>query len=862
MIEYQPYCPSYEQARANPDSTISMPGVRFTLLTPRLIRVEISPTNSYEDRPSQVFWYRNQPLPTCKIDQLDNTLNIESDVFHLSYQNSKNTWLAKNLKITIKETNRSFGIDNLNEGQLPGTARTLDEANGQIPLQPGLLSRSGWVQIDDTPSLVFTHEGWLDNRPKLTGYRDLYFLISGSDYKAALRDYQKISGTPALLPRAFLGNWWSRYWEYSQEDIQKLVRRFAEEGIPLSTYIIDMDWHITKTGNTSTGWTGFSWNRELFPDPPAILDWLHQQHLITALNLHPAEGIHPHEDQYIEAARAMGINPDLKKPISFDISDPKFTKTYFEKILHPLEEQGVDFWWLDWQQGEFTKLPGLDPLWWLNHLHYFDLARDGKKRPIIFSRWGGAGNQRYPIGFSGDTIITWESLGFQPYFTSTAANSAYGWWSHDIGGHMRGIEDQERYVRWVQFGVLSPIFRLHSAKDQFIDRHPWGFDAEVLQQVRRAMQFRHALIPYLYTMAKRNQDEGVPPITPLYYEWPQEEAAYITPNQYMFGSQLMAAPVTSPVDPETGFARQTVWLPEGDWFDFWNGTRHQGGCWKINYYSLSDIPLFAKAGSILPLQAETKTNGAANPEQIDLIVFSGEDGSFTLYEDDGATQAYLNRGGANTLFTSMFSNSSMSVTIHPVEGDCTHIPEHRNYRILFRGVSEPDQITAHLNNNEILLNFTYDYESRTACVKAVSVRSSDSLNVEIKTDQKTIMAEKPTLESEVIRFLKNAKMESVTKWKISTSINEINQNPKALLHKQIRLTNNQKIAILEIIKGAGAVRITHPFYGEIVVVCNPNQNPGFKYQGIKQISIDACGNFSITNKQVKSEYFGVIKSKI
>lgn len=145
-----------------------------------------------------------------------------------------------------------------------------------------------------------------------------------------------------------------------------------------------MDWHITKTGNTSDGWTGYTWNTELFPDPSAFIKWLHEQGLRTDLNLHPARGIHPHELQYEEMAQWMGIDPASQKAIPFDITDPHFAEGYFDILHHPKEQAGVDFWWMDWQQGQKSRVPGLDPLWWINHLHYFDLGRDGRKRPFVF----------------------------------------------------------------------------------------------------------------------------------------------------------------------------------------------------------------------------------------------------------------------------------------------------------------------------------------------------------------------------------------------------------------------------------------------------------------------------------------------
>ena len=595
---------------------------------------------------------------------------------------------------TVKGNSTIFHLDDANPGQLPGTTRTLDGANGPVRLSPGFISRSGWVQLDDTPNLVFNADGWLELRPMKTGYRDLYLLVSGLDYKAALQDYQAVSGRPGLLPRAFLGNWWSRFWEYSQQDVEELVERFEKAEIPLSVFIIDMDWHITKTGNTSGGWTGFSWNRELFPDPPGLLKWLHERNLLTSLNLHPADGVHPHEEQYPAAARALGLDPARKNPIPFDIANQNFARVYFEQLLHPLEEMGIDFWWIDWQQGHRTTQKGLDPLWWLNHLHYYDLARntDSPKRPVIFSRWGGAGNQRYPIGFSGDTVVSWKSLAYQPYFTASAANVAYGWWSHDIGGHMGGMEDKELYARWVQFGAVSPILRLHATKNPFIDRVPWAYDAETFQLIRSAMRFRHTLVPYLYTMAQRNEVAGLPLITPLYYEYPADESAYLAENQYLFGDQLMAAPVVTPLDPDLNLSRQLVWFPPGEWFNFFNGERIAGGQWKAVYSGLEEIPLFAKAGAIVPLAAESSENGTANPDSIDLVVFPGADGTFTLYEDDGVSQKYLTTGGCRTRFDSTWDGSKLAVRISPAVGDTSGIPAVRSYRILFRGVGQPARV--------------------------------------------------------------------------------------------------------------------------------------------------------------------------
>ena len=150
------------------------------------------------------------------------------------------------------------------------------------------------------------------------------------------------------------------------------------------------------------------------------------------LNVHPADGVRAHEKAYPAMAKALGVDAAHEDKIPFAPTDRAFMDAYFQYLHHPHEAIGVDFWWIDWQQGEDSALENVDPLWLLNHQHFLDSGRDGRQ-PLTFSRYAGIGSHRYPIGFSGDTVTTWESLDFQPYFTATASNVGYSWWSHEIG---------------------------------------------------------------------------------------------------------------------------------------------------------------------------------------------------------------------------------------------------------------------------------------------------------------------------------------------------------------------------------------------------------------------------------------------
>src|SRR4029079_900155 len=240
-----------------------------------------------------------------------------------------------------------------------------------------------------------------------------------------------------------------------------------------SVAVLDMDWHRVDSvpDEHGSGWTGYSWEPSLFPDPEGFLAELHRRGLRVTLNVHPADGVRAFEDAYPAMAEALGRDAASEEPIAFDVTDRAFLEAYFSVLHHHLEDRGGDFWWLDWQQGPYSRIQGIDPLWMLNHFHFLDSGRDGR-RPLTFSRYAGPGSHRYPVGFSGDTVYSWASRQCQPESTATASNIGYGWWSHDIGGHLWGERDDELATRWVQLGGLSAVPRLASSGKPLLVHEP------------------------------------------------------------------------------------------------------------------------------------------------------------------------------------------------------------------------------------------------------------------------------------------------------------------------------------------------------------------------------------------------------
>jgi len=709
---------------ANPDSMVISGNARFTVLAPRLVRLEWSETGVFEDRGTYAFPTRQATVPPFTTDRKGRILTIDTGPLSLHYTMDSGRFSAANLSITFELNGQqrtwapavpSAGTTDspapLDPENLRGTRRTLDNCGGDAALEQGLLSRAGWALFDDSHSVRFDPaDGWVLPAPDHE-VQDWYFFGYGHDYQAALAEYTRFGGPVPLIPRYTLGAWWSRYWAYSDRDLQDLVGDFEAHDFPLDVLVIDMDWH------TPHSWTGYTWNRELFPDPPAFLRWVHDKGLRVTLNLHPAEGIQSFEEIYPRFAEAMGVDPQSGEAIPFHITDRRFVENYFELVHHPMEDDGVDFWWMDWQQGKSSELEGLDPLPWINHLHFTDSRRRGL-RPMLYSRWGGLGNHRYQTGFSGDTWVGWAALQFQPYFTATASNVAYGWWGHDIGGHMGDATEPELYARWVQYGALSPALRLHATKDPLAERRPWKYPEEVFQAAKAAFHWRYQLVPYIYTMARVAHDSGVSLCRPMYYGFPEEDAAYTARYQYFFGDQMIAAPIVQPADPETGLAAADVWVPEGTWIEYTTKETFTGPRWVRLVGDLDRVPMLMRAGAILPLAAQfgtpapghlaSGTTGAIPGDRLILSVFPGAQGRFRLYEDDGLTEDYQQGAYEWTeVSTWMDDPGTWAVHIAAVEGRCDALPGKRGYEIRLEGSRQPDQVM--LDGAE-MLDWRYDGE--------------------------------------------------------------------------------------------------------------------------------------------------------
>ncbi len=745
-------CARASGPKASPEAVVQDGCARFTVLRPEMIRIEYSPKGVFED--NATFTVVNRQLPVPKYSKADDGeyVTITTDALSLRYRKGSNP-LAEpaspaNLSITMSVNgNPVVWYPGLKDPQnLKGTYRTLDGNNGddyRSRLEDGLISRSGWAVINDSPSferadgsrslaLVPDSGGidWAAPRADADAL-DLYFLGYGHNYKKALYDFTLIAGKIPLPPDYVLGYWYSKYDNYSADDFRNIVKSMRDNDINADVLILDMDWHWNGEKEVSGGrggWTGWSWNTNLIPDPEGLLADIHKGGLRAALNLHPADGVAAHEDQYKAVAEAMGLDAGSAETIPWMLEDRKFAKAFFDHIIRPLEKQGVDFWWLDWQQHLTNpRLAGLGETMWCNHVFFNDMKKNRPdRRPVIFHRWGGLGSHRYQIGFSGDTYINFPTLAFEPYFTATASNVGYGYWGHDLGGHMINYyepNDPELLLRWMQFGVFTPIFRTHATKGGHIERRIWTYDN--FPMINQTVKLRYALFPYLYTMARKAYETGVGLCRPMYYEYPETAEAYEREGQYFFGDDILVAPVVEPsVD---GVSKKEIWFPEGKWWSVAHGKLIDGGAVRSLDYTLDQIPYFYRQGAVIVKNPPEVKHVTERPDALVLDIVAGADGACEFYEDAGDNADYATKY-ATTSISHKQRGRKAEYTIAPRKGAYDGMPLSRSYKM--RIFNTPRPVRAKAGGRS--LQASYDASSRCTIVDVPSSPCSKGVKVTVE----------------------------------------------------------------------------------------------------------------------------------
>lgn len=683
---------------AQPKAVVMHGNARFTVLTDRVIRMEYS-ESLFEDRATLAIVNRNLPVPAFTNTTNAGTLTITTNYLVLTYKWGTGPFNANNLQITSTTGafSPAYTFGTPDTGNLLGTIRSLDghctipldcnqnqgtQTNGEdLHCAWGVVSRGGWTTINDTKNFIMGAQptDWFSATNRGSSSIDVYFLGHGQDYKAALYDFTRIGGNVPIPSRPLLGSWFTRWFDYDHSDLQRLLDIFRDNGIPLDVLILDMNWH------QKNAWTGWTWDGQLYPYPNATLEMIRKRGLMTGANIHDAEGVSSWEAKYAAFCQAVGVDPANGATVQFQPLSATYMRAV-EDVL--LTFAGFDYYWTDWQQGGTNGGCNgfqLNPTFITDHVRWSDNMRRGvDKRSNTFSRFGGLGSHRYPVGFTGDVSwLTWECMSYQPYFSVTASNVGYGYPSHDLVGPS---SDHEIHVRWMQFGAFSGIMRIHdrgmssgSCWDLGICGivDIWTLPFEFFDAIKKAMVARVALLPYIYRHARKAYDTGLNVVHGLYYEWPSESEAYnLGPapgNQaeYMFGDDIVVAVITGPADPNSNLVAVSLWVPPGTWYDNVFGRLQTGPQTIQQLYALADIPMLIRAGAVIPrIRHASKQGVAADPfHEVDYHIYPGATAfsGQVLYEDDGQTWGYLNAGNASVAWTTVSyardTDTSISITV-------------------------------------------------------------------------------------------------------------------------------------------------------------------------------------------------------
>ncbi len=686
------------RAIANPACVLKGDKYRITVLTERLVRLEYNAEGYFEDSPTELVWYRNFPRPEFNVINNRSNLIIETKYFSLSYIKEapfvgSSINKAGNLKIDLLGSEKTwyythpevknFGAPVLQQN---GVADDNLEFN-----MHGLFSIDGFASIDDSNSNLLNARGNCFARSHKQ--IDIYVFMYGKDFSLALKDYYMLTGYPALIPRYALGNWWSRNDTYDDDKIDDLIENFSTHHIPISVLMLDKDWHIRVRENNSHLRTGFTFNGELFKNPTELVNKLHSRHIRLGVNINPIEGFYPIDAFYPTALKYLPASANGVIP--FNVYDAKTVDVYLKVFIHPLDNYGIDFFWIDWYDKNRTKELAL-----LKHYHFYDMMRNYKRRPMVYGYNARVAAHRYPVLYAGKSIVSWTTLANIPYFNGRAANIGVSWWSHDIGGYFNGTEDNELYERYIQLGTFSPILKLSADEGRFYKREPWRWGIRTYAIAREYLMLRHRLIPYLYAEAYRYYKYGIPVVQPVYYQYPELFDDVLYRNEYYFGSQFFVSPIITKKDPVMNRVIHKFFLPDGTWYNFRTGKKFLGKRKHVSFFRNEEYPVFVKSGAIIPMATHSNINDTRPPITMEIQIFPGQSNSFRLYEDDGISDLYLRGYSLTTLIEYNYLPNNYTVIIRPIEGKTGIVPEKRNYIIRFRNTKKSDDVQAYIKSEK------------------------------------------------------------------------------------------------------------------------------------------------------------------
>jgi len=666
---------------ANPECVFKGNKYRITILTERLIRLEYNENGIFNDNPTEIVWYRNLPKPDFTVNETDSIINIKTKYFDFFYKKEKPFNGGKltplsNLKIKLLNTDKNWYYGHPEVRNYGTFSFGLNDKK----LPKGLFSLDGFVSIDDSKSSLILENGSFQERQNIG--IDLYVFLYNKDFYNCLNDYFEITGRPSLIPRYAFGNWWCKSDYYNDFELIKIVNKFKDKEIPISIFMLD-NWQLDNN---------FEFNSNL-KNPLGILNYFNANNIKLGLTLNDFENFKPNTNIYNKVKPYLNV--DKNGNIPFNLYDPRTIDAYFKLIIYPLKQLNLDLYFIN----DF-KLANKQRNFLLKHYLYLDRYRQDNKRQLICSFNSLNAPHRYPVLYTGKSIVDWKSLEKVCKSNILATNVGVSFLCNDIGGTNNGIEDSELFIRFIQLGVFSPILRLGADNGKYYKREPWKWDVGTYEIAKKYLNMRYKLIPYIYTECYKYYKYGKPLIEPLYHIYPSLYDDPLYSNEYFFGSNILVSPILNKKDPVMDRVIHKMYIPKGVWYGVSTGKKYNGDKKYVSFYTDDEYPLFVKAGTIIP-QSLNEYNDTSAPKKMQIDIYPGDSNTYSIYEDDGISNNYKNDDNFITNIEYIYEKNNYKVTILPVAGKVGIIPDKRSYKILFRNTCMPSLIATYVGNKQI-----------------------------------------------------------------------------------------------------------------------------------------------------------------
>jgi len=568
-----------------------------------------------------------------------------------------------------------------------------DNTNISVPL---LLSSNGYGIFWSNGSRSrfnnrFVHAFYISS--EVADSIDYYFLY-GPYFDKIIASYRELTGQAPLFGKWAYGYWQCKNRYDSQQELESIAQKYRDLHIPLDNIVQDWFWWNTM------GDPVFNKN---YPDPKGMLETLHKDHVHLMISVwpffRPGSPVYENMDRrgfFIAKTKVGGFHP--AGMALYDAFNPEARQYYWKLMDDALFKIGVDAWWLDTTEpetegletnilvnhhvalGNGARYANEFPLLTTTGVYEGQRAASDQKRVFILSRSGYAGIQRNATAvWSGDVDPNWETFRRQIPAGLNLSVSGIPYWTTDIGGFVSANPEdpnyRELYIRWFQFGAFSPIFRAHGTRTTN-QNEVWSYGPDAQKILTAFDQLRYRLMPYIYSVAWRVTNEGYTFMRPLVMDFRDDIQAQNISDQFLFGPAILVNPVTEP-----GANSRHLYLPKTTWYNFWTGSAVAGGRAIDAPAPIERLPLFMRAGSILPLGPDIEYAAEKAADPIELRVYSGADGSFTLYEDENDSYDY--EKGAYATIPLSWDDTSQTLSIGDRSGAFRGMLETRTFRVVF-----------------------------------------------------------------------------------------------------------------------------------------------------------------------------------